>query len=281
MINSAEISDNFRYIVYCAQILIPSQFSFEAQTKRRKIDTGESNLATQFQPKGLANWIDHFREWLFAVVHRDPQKTQQQYRWFDDISFEHQHILVYTNDNREHMKKTIKSYIRHESKVLFEIKAKIFVPTSAFQTFNQQFLRFNVSDITRQGGNFDQFTKNADTVMDISPKGKRLMETVWEMERSCPSRRQECATMTEYQRRILAKIESLESTDSPFKQKLEDYIGILAIGWGSIYGTDPSTYLEVQCGKNNSQCTYWECWDVSLEKSTENSDGSSKQTTEN
>ena len=61
------------------------------------------------------------------------------------------------------------------------------------------------------------------------------------MERSCPNRRQECATMTEYQRRILEKIESLESTDSPFKQTLEDYIDILATGWGSIYRTDHST----------------------------------------
>ena len=50
--------------------------------------------------------------------------------------------------------------------------------------------------------------------MDISPKRSSLMETVWEMERSCPNRRQESATMTEFQRRILAKIESLESTDS-------------------------------------------------------------------
>ena len=107
------------------------------------------------------------------------------------------------------------------------------------------------------------------------------METVWEIERSCPSRRQECATMTEYQRRILAKIESLESTESPFKQTLEDYIDILATGWGSIYRTDHSTYLEVQCGMNNAQCTCWECWDVSLEENTENSDDSSKQTTEN
>ena len=103
------------------------------------------------------------------------------------------------------MEKTIKSYIRHESKVLFEIKARMFVPTSAFQTFNQQFLRFNVSDITRRGDIFEQFTRNADTVMDISPKRNSLMETVWEMERSCPNRRQDCATMTEYQRKILAK----------------------------------------------------------------------------
>ena len=281
MNNSAEVSDNFRFIVYSAQVLIPSQFSFEAQTKRRKMDTRDSNLATQLQPKGLANWIDHFTAWQFAVVHHDPQKTQQQYRRCDDISFEHQHILVYTNDNPKHTEKTIKSYIRHESKVLFEIKARIFVPTSAFQTFNQQFLRFNVSDITRRGDIFEQFTRNADTVMDISPKRNSLMETVWEMERSCPNRRQECATMTEYQRRILAKIESLESTDSPFKQTLEDYIDILATAWGSIYRTDHSTYLEVQCGMNNAQCTCWECWDASLEKSTENSDDLSKQTTEN
>ena len=49
MNNSAEISDNFRCIVYSAQVLIPSQFSFEAQTKRRKIDARDSNLTTQFQ----------------------------------------------------------------------------------------------------------------------------------------------------------------------------------------------------------------------------------------
>ena len=121
-------------------------------------------------------------------------------------------------------------------------------------------------DITRRGDIFEQFTRNADTVMDISPKRNSLMETVWEMERSCPSRRQECATKTEYQRRILAKIESLESTDSPFKQTLDDYIDILATGWGSIYRTDHSTYLEVQCGMNNAQCTCSECWHVSLEE---------------
>ena len=176
------------------------------------------------------------------------------------------------------MEKTIKSYIRHESKVLFEIKARMIVPTSAFQTFNQQFLRFNVSDITRRGDIFEQFTRNADTVMDISPKRNGLMETVWEMERSCPNRRQECSTMTENESRILAKIASLESTDSPFKQTLEDRIDILATGCGSIYRTDHSTYLEVQCGMNNAQCT---CWDASLEESTENSDDSSKQTKEN
>ena len=281
MNNSAEISDNFRYIVSGAQVLIPSQSSFEAQTKRRKIDTRDSILETQFQPKGLANWNDNFTEWQFAVVYHDPQKTQQQYRWCDDISFEHQHILVYANDNPKHMEKIIKSYIRHESKVLFAIKARIFVSTSAYQTSNQQFLRFNVSDLTRRGDIFEQFTRNADKVMDISPKRNSLMATVWEMERSCPSSRQECATMTEYQRRILAKIKSLESTDSLFKQTLEDYIDILAAGWGSICRTDHTTYLEVQCGMNNVQCACWECWDVSLEESTENSDDLSKETTEN
>ena len=60
----------------------------------------------------------------------------------------------------------------------------------------------------QDGDIFEQFTRNADTVMDISPKRNSLMETVWEMERSCPNRRQECSTMTEYQRRILAKRES-------------------------------------------------------------------------
>ena len=167
------------------------------------------------------------------------------------------------------MEKIIKSYIRHESKVLSEIKARIFTPTSASQTFNEQFLRFNSSDIIRRGDIFEQFTRNADTVMDI----------LGEIERSCPNRRLESASMTEYQKRTLAKIESLESTDSPFKQTLEDSIYILATGWGSTYRTDHSVYLEVQCGMNNAQCTCWECWDAPLEDSCdayeENSDESS------
>ena len=121
------------------------------------------------------------------------------------------------------MEKIIKSYIRHESKVLYEIKARIFMPTSASQTFNEQFLRFNSSDITRRGDIFEQFTGNADTVMDISPKRCSAMDIAWEIERFCPNRRLDFASMTEYQR-SLAKIESLESTDSPFKQTFEDYI---------------------------------------------------------
>ena len=162
--------DNFRYIVYSAQVLIPSHFPFDSNSKRRKTDPREANQTTQVQPKGPAHWIDQFTEWQFAVVNHEPEKTQQHFRWCDDISFEHHYILVYTNDNPKYMEKIIKSYIRHESEILFEIKARIFAPTSAFQTFNQQFLRLNVSDITRRGEIFDQFTRNADTVMDISPK---------------------------------------------------------------------------------------------------------------
>ena len=231
MKNGPETSDNFRYTVYSAQVLIPSQFSFELITKRRKVDQREGNLTTQVQPKGLAHWIDQFTEWQFAVVNHEPQKTQQQFRWCNDIPFQHQHILVYSNDNPKHMEKIIKSYIRHESKVLFEIKARIFTPTSASQSFNEQFLGFNSSDIIRRGDIFEQFTRNADTVMDISPKRCSAMDILWEIERSCLNRRLEFASMTEYQNRILAKIESLES--SPFKQTLEDSIDILATGWGS------------------------------------------------
>ena len=285
-----ENSDNFRFIVYSAQVLIPSQFPFDSNSKRRKTDQREASQTTQVQPKGLAHWIDQFTEWQFAVVNHEPEKTQQHFRLCDDISFEHQHILVYTNDNPKHMEKIIKSYIRHESKILFEIKARIFAPSSAFQTFNQQFLRLNISDITRRGDIFEQFTRNADTVRDISPKRCSAMETVWEIERSCPNRRLEPAGMTDYQRRILTKIESLESTDSPFKNTLEDYIDVLATGWGSIYRSDHSVYLEVQCGMNNAQCTCWECWDAPLEEDwenkarkeeVENSDESSKQTKKN
>ena len=64
--------------------------------------------------------------------------------------------------------------------------------------------------ITRRGDIVEQFPRNADTLKDISPKRRSLMETVWEMQPSCRNRRQEFATMTEYHRRILAKIESRE-----------------------------------------------------------------------
>ena len=80
MKNSPETSDKFLYIVYSAQVRIPSQFSFELNTKRRKVDQGEGNLTTQVQPKGLAHWIDQFTEWQFAVANHEPQKTQQQFR---------------------------------------------------------------------------------------------------------------------------------------------------------------------------------------------------------
>ena len=53
---------------------------------------------------------------------------------------------------------------------------------------------------------------------------------IWEIERSYPNIRSESASMTEYHRRILAKIESVETTVSPFIRTLEDYIDILATG---------------------------------------------------
>ena len=143
-------------------------------------------------------------------------------------------FLVYSNNNLKHMENIIKSYIRHESKVLFETKTRIFTPTSASQTFNEQFLRFNSSDIARRGDFVEQFTRNSNTVIDISPKRFTAIDILWEIERSCPNIRLESASMTEYQRIILAQIESLETTVSPFKQILEDYNDILATGWGSI-----------------------------------------------
>ena len=111
-----ENSDNFRFIVYSAQVLIPSQFPFDSNSKRRKTDQREASQTTQVQPKGLAHWIDQFTDWQFAVVNHEPEKTQQHFRWCDDISFEHQDILVYTNDNPKHM--------RRISNPTFAMKAK-------------------------------------------------------------------------------------------------------------------------------------------------------------
>ena len=91
--------------------------------------------------------------------------------------------------------------------------------------------------------------------MVISPKQYGAMAIVWKIERYFPNRLLESASGTEYQRSILAKI---ESTDYTIKQTLEDCIDILATGWESIYRTDYLVYLEVKCGMNNAQCTCWE-----------------------
>ena len=164
------------------------------------------------------------------------------------------------------MEKTIKSFIRHESKILNEIRARLFVPQSSFQTFNQQFLRFNASEIFRRGGIFEEFIRNPEPLIEDIPKRSHQTDLVWEIERSSPARRTEINTLTEYQRRLIAKIESLESTDSPFKDSVEAFIDILATGWGSLYKAEHSTYIEVHCGLTNSQCSCWECWDAALEK---------------
>ena len=141
--------NNFRFIVYSAQLLIPTQQATESISgKRRKTENPQLSLTSQRQPKGLAHWIDQFTDWQIAVVNHEPNRseTSASFRWCEDISTEHQHIIVHTNDNPKHMEKTIKSFIRHESKILNEIRARLFVPQSSFQTFNQQFLRFNASD---------------------------------------------------------------------------------------------------------------------------------------
>ena len=259
---------SFRFIIYSAQILLPAQQTVESlSVKRRKTEHAQLTLTAQRQPKGLAHWIDQFTDWQFAVVNHEPNKIEPSasFRWCDDISTEHQHIIVHSNDNPKHMEKTIKSFIRHEGKVLNEIRARVFVPQSAFQTFNQQFLRFNVSEISRRGDIFEEFIRNTDSLVEDIPKRSQQMDLVWEIERSSPARRTEINTLTEYQKRLIAKIESLESTDSPFKDTIEAFVDILAAGWGSLYRTDHSMFIEVHCGLTNAQCSCWECWDAATE----------------
>ena len=176
--------NNFRFIVYSAQLLIPTQQAAESISgKRRKTENPQLSLTSQQQPKGLAHWIDQFTDWQFAVVNHEPNRseTSASFRWCEDISTEHQHIIVHTNGNPKHMEKTIKSFIRHESKILNEIRARLFVPQSSFQTFNQQFLRFNASEISRRRDIFEEFIRNPDPLREDIPKRSHQMDLVWEI----------------------------------------------------------------------------------------------------
>ena len=109
---------------------------------------------------------------------------------------------------------------------------------------------------------FEQFLR-ADE-LGLEKRSNEKMDNVWEMEKACPVRPRHLSCLTEDQRRMMAKIESLQSSDSPFKSSLESYIDILAAGYGRVSMSEHSAFLQVQCGLTEAQCNCWEFWEDSI-----------------
>ena len=258
----------FRFLVYSAKLLVPTKAPIDTSTpnKRRKTDSNELSLTAQCQPKGLAHWLDSYTDFDYAVINHDPaiHTHLDSCRGCDDIECEHQHIMVYSESPKQ-MEKTLKAFIRYEGKVLHEIRARLFVPSEPLETFKEEFLHLSAQDIARRGEQFEKFLRAPELGLLTSNNKTHRMEVIWEIEKSSPIRRLEMSSLSDYHRRLLAKIESLESTESPFKHSVESFVDILACGFGSFHYTDHSTFLEVRCGLSAAQCSCWECWESSVE----------------
>ena len=262
----------FRYLVYSAKVLVPTKTPIDnsnaSASKKRKSESSELSLTAKSQQKGLAYWLDAYTDFDYAVINHDPSLHThlESVRCCDDITWEHQHIMIFSETPKQ-MEKTLKSFVRYEGKVLHEIRARLFIPLEPFETFKEQFLHVSARDVAQRGDEFEKFLRAEELGLLNTSNRTPKMEVIWGIEKSSPIRRLELSTISDYHRRLLAKIESLESTDSPFKQSVEAFIDILACGFGSFHYTDHSTYLEVRCGLSAAQCSCWECWESSLESS--------------
>lgn len=255
-------SKDFRLIIYSAQQLVPVSTAVPCQPAKKRKSDDDIVLTQESTPKGLSRWIDRYTEWSYAMVTHDipPPFAEATGMWrlCADIPHQHQHIFVHSTSDK--MEKTIKAYIRHESKTLSQVKARMFKLSDATSCFRKQFLSYKREDISWRGNNIEDLIKSFD-LDDYRKRAKAAFENVWEMEKTCPVRKAEINQLTDHQKRILAKVESIEKSDSPFKETIEDFLDLLGTGWGSIYTTHHSTFLEVNYGLTNAQCTCWECLD--------------------
>ena len=263
---SKYLPKHYRFIVYSAKLLVPTKLTLETNVssqKKRKLDSNEISLSVQNQTRGLAHWIDSHTDYDFAIISHEAgaQNTSNCIRWCEDLASDHQHIKV-CSDNPKQMEKTIEAFVRHEGKVLYEMRTRMFIPQSPLQIFINQFLGIGAVDVVRRGDQFEHFFR-ADE-LGLEKRSNEKMDIVWEMEKACPVRPLHLSCLTEDQRRLMAKIESLQSSDSPFKSALESYIDILAAGYGSISMSEHSAFLQVQCGLTEAQCNCWECWEDSI-----------------
>ena len=162
----------------------------------------------------------------------------QNSRWKQPQSFK----------RRENMKQ-VKFHSPSRIKLVASLSGLILTPISTF-------------DVVRRGEQFEHFLRADELGLDKRTNEK--MDIVWEIEKTCPVRPLQLTTLNEDQRRLLAKIESLQSSDSPFKSSLESFIDILAAGYGSVNMSEHSAFLKIECGLTEAQCSCWECWENDL-----------------
>ena len=239
---------HYRFSVYSAKVLVPAKLSPELSStlsKKRKHDDSVDDplFSVPSQPHGLAYLNGAYTDLSFAVATHDISTIITScFCWCEDLS-----------ENPKQMEKTIKSFIKHECKVLQEVRARMFIPHSPLGTFMAQMLRLGAVDVTRRGDVFENFIRSDGFGLEANTIQR--MDCVWEIEKACPIRRLELSALTEDRRRLLGKIESLQAIDSPFKFTLEAYIDILALGFGSIHRTDHLDVLGVRCVLRNARCT--------------------------
>ena len=70
------------------------------------------------------------------------------------------------SDKPKQMEKTIKAFVRHEGKVLPEIRTRMFVPQSPIQTFLNPFLGIGAVDVVRCGGQSEHFLRAVEPKLD-------------------------------------------------------------------------------------------------------------------
>ena len=122
--------------------------------------------------------------------------------------------MVFSGIPRQ-IEKTIKAFVRHERKVLYEKRTRMFVRQSPLQTFLNQFLGIGAVDVVRRGDQFEQFLRAEE--LGFEKRANKNMDIVWEMEKACPVRPLHLSSLTEKQRPLVAKLNILQSSESPFK----------------------------------------------------------------
>ena len=123
---SKYLTKKYRFIFYSAKLLVATKLKLETNVssqKKRKPDSNEISLFVQNQACCLANWIDSHTGYDFAVISHEAgrENTSNCFRCCEDLASGHQNIMVYS-DNPKQIEKTMKSFVRHEGKVLYEIQ---------------------------------------------------------------------------------------------------------------------------------------------------------------
>ena len=155
-------STQCRFIIFSVKLLVPAKLSSETVVSHKKIkhEASEVSLSIQNQTRGLTWWIDSQTDFDFSIVSHegDSENAVICFLWCEDLNSDHQHIMV-CSDNSKQMEKTIKAFVLHEGKVLYEIRTRTFVPQSPLQNFINQFLGIIAVEVVRRGEQFERFLR--------------------------------------------------------------------------------------------------------------------------